>query len=143
MNILGIDIGKRGGFAVSIDGNIEYSDIFLFDSYKKVYSFFLEIINVWKIDVIITGKINLRVQKIAQKIAYSHIPYIGIFGLLSEKARIDFIYDVSDDTMRCAVLGKGNGKNKNLVHETFKGITPDVSDAILFCKACEKIYFNS
>lgn len=132
INILGIDLGRRGGWAVNVNGIIKNSGIFLFTSYQKAYDFFSEIVDNWKIDVIITAKVNLRGHKFVERIAYSHLPFVGILCLISEKKGIKCVYENSDMTMRAKVLGKGNGKNKKLVQDTYNGITPDVSDAILF-----------
>lgn len=124
----GIDIGKKGAYSVMIDNDIMESKPYSFISLYDTYKFFSEIFDRWKPDILLTGKPNRMYN-----IILNHSQFIGILGLLAEKRNIPLMI-VNDCTMRATVLGKGNGMKKDLVHETFKGETPDVSDSILFCK---------
>lgn len=125
MIIIGFDVGKRGGIAINRDGELE-GHPFNFVSYVELYDELVKLFEQIKPDGCITGKPN-RLYNIIM----SHAPYIGIIGLVCERFGIPLVIE-SDSTIRAFILGKGNGKRKDLVHEKYKGETPDVSDAMMF-----------
>jgi len=55
---------------------------------------------------------------------------IGVVELLCEKNNISCVFAM-DTRARKVVFGKS--VKKEVVHEHFKGETPDVSDSMLFC----------
>lgn len=126
--ILGVDIGKLGGYSIMKDGKHIESKPFNFTSFKESYSFFFDLVKTQKVDAIITGKPN-RMYNIIMR----HAPYIGILNLIAEEFNLPVVI-ANDSTMRATILGKGNGRKKELVHEKYKGETPDVSDAMMFCE---------
>ena len=124
--IIGIDVGKSGGYAVRKDGNFIECEPFPFVSLVDVYNKFKELIRVYKPDIIITGKPN-RMYNIILR----HAQFIGVISLLGEKNNISVVM-VNDTTVRAKIMGKGNGFNKVGLHELMKGETQDVSDSMSF-----------
>lgn len=130
MIIMGIDVGKRGGLAVydTVLGSFVYMQVFHFTSMLELYAHLKKLNDLYKFDSFVIG------EAFGQRVVVKYqSKFYGVVELVSERIEIPTVY-VSDRTARAAVLGKGQGNNKALVHETFKGVTPDVSDAMLFCK---------
>lgn len=128
MRILGCDIGKTGGIAVfDSEGGFLETCVFNFTSLVETYEKIKFLVKHYKIDAIVTGKPNMMYN-----IIMKHMPYVGVINLVAEENRI-YIFIVNDGTMRKEVLGKGKGMRKDLVHEEFRGATPDVSDAMMMC----------
>ena len=63
----------------------------------------------------------------------AHNKHYGVIELIAEMRDIMVIY-ASDATMRREVLWEGKWRRKDLVHERYKGINDDVSDAMLACE---------
>lgn len=125
--IIGVDVGTNGGYAVLVNGEFEESGTYKFNSLVCTNNFFKDLVEKWKPDAIITGKPNgFKYNLIAR-----HYQFYGVFGVTCELKNIPLVLE-NDSTMRAFVLGKGNGKRKDLVHEKYKGETPDVSDAMMF-----------
>lgn len=125
MKIIGIDVGKKGGIAINTDGRIisyPYSFNSLADTYEHICATF----NEERPNGCITGKPNRLYN-----IILNHSQFIGVIGLVCEEHGIPLIIE-SDCTIRASILGKGNGRNKEMVHEKYKGETPDCSDAMMF-----------
>lgn len=124
--IIGIDVGKKGGYAVLVNGEFEETSHYEFRSLMITHNFFKDLFAKWKPEAVITGKPNKMYN-----IILNHAQFIGVLAMACEKYNIPLAI-VNDCTMRASMLGKGNGRNKPLVHETYKGETPDVSDAMMF-----------
>jgi hypothetical protein len=126
--ILGIDVGKKQGALVLEDGP-EYKKIIStpFQSYIAIYKILEDIYTEFGPYTIIIGEAFGHREVVKQ-----HSKWYGLIEYFAELHGLYVIY-VSDRTARCRVLGKGNGNRKDLVHEHFKGDTPDISDAMLFC----------
>lgn len=134
--ILGIDIGKQGGYVVYENNKIYESGVVHFESLKEIEAIFKDIIRVWKPEVVVTGKPN-RMYNIVLR----HAQFIGVLGLLCETKDISLVM-VNDCTARALILGKGNGMKKELVHQKYQLESPDVSDAALFCEWYEQSITN-
>lgn len=137
MIIWGIDIGKKGGITIYNDSR-ETRESFPIECHSLVnfYHVLLEIISSVKgiPNIIITGKPNRMYN-----IVLAHAQYIGVLGLLAEQCGAEPVWMENDNTMRKEILGVGNGNNKAMVHEKYKGETPDVSDSMLFVDYAIKI----
>ena len=125
--ILGIDVGKNAGISVIMDGKFILSRSEKMISLLETYKLTKHLIQNLVVNAVITGKPNRMYNVIM-----AHAQFIGVIAMACEEANIPLIIE-NDSTMRAFVLGKGNGKRKDLVHEKYKGETPDVSDSMLFC----------
>lgn len=125
MRILGVDIGKKGGIACLDNGLYTVTD-YSFISLKDTYQTIKACIGFNQIDSVITGKPNRMYN-----IILNHAQFIGVIGMACEEANIPLIIE-SDSTIRAYILGRGNGRRKDLVHEKYQGPTADVSDAMMF-----------
>jgi len=125
--IMGVDVGKKGGISVMMDGLFILTYSLAMTSLLDTYNEVKKIITNSSVDAVITGKPNRMYNVIM-----SHAQFIGVIAMACEAANIPLIIE-NDSTMRAFVLGKGNGKRKDLIHEKYKGETPDVSDSMLFC----------
>jgi Holliday junction resolvasome RuvABC endonuclease subunit len=124
--ILGIDVGKNAGISVIMDGKFILSRSEKMISLLETYKLTKHLIQNLVVKAVITGKPNRMYNVIM-----AHAQFIGVIAMACEEANIPLIIE-NDSTMRAFVLGKGNGKRKDLVHEKYKGETPDVSDAMMF-----------
>jgi Holliday junction resolvasome RuvABC endonuclease subunit len=124
--ILGIDVGKNAGISVIMDGKFILSRSEKMISLSETYKLTKNLIQNLVVKAVITGKPNRMYNVIM-----AHAQFIGVIAMACEEANIPLIIE-NDSTMRAFVLGKGNGKRKDLVHEKYKGETPDVSDAMMF-----------
>lgn len=132
--IVAIDVGKKGAYTVYFVEEKQYlvKKVFSFDaSLCDVYKEFTDLVDgLWdrqfgNILFIIGEAFGQRV------VVKKHSKFYGVIEMVCEENKIQLNYE-SDSTCRAAVLGKGNGRRKDLVHEKYKGETPDISDCMLF-----------
>lgn len=128
ITVLGVDIGKSGGICVSNNKKTIFTKAIKIDNFLEFFNFIKEVIEKYKVNCIITGKPN-RFYNIILK----HAQYIGVLSLIATIYNIPLVIE-SDTTIRKQMLGTGNGQNKEMVHEKYKGETADVSDSIMFAK---------
>lgn len=151
--IIGIDVGAKGGIAVfdtckdcwiQLDSPsfankknnkllIEYRKGVFSNKTKplinaeEIYDYFFDLF---------LGKSSNAVAVIGEafgqaRVVKKHSKFYGIIEMVCAELQIRLSY-VTDNSARLVVLGKGNGKRKDLVHEKYKADTPDISDAMLF-----------
>lgn len=123
---MGVDVGNKGGISIMVDNEFILQKFFNMISLKKTYDEIIELIKKYKVEAVVTGKPN-RMYNIVLR----HAQFIGVIGMACEEFDIPLVM-VNDNTARADILGKGNGRKKDLVHEKYQGITPDVSDSMLF-----------
>jgi len=127
MTILSLDIGKKGGVVIWKDKFI-HEEIFSFaDSMKDVYDYLVELNVMWGFDLIVIGEVFG--QRVVVK---KHSKFYGVVELFAENYNKYVIY-YNDVSCRARVLGKGNGKRKDMVVERYPdSLSPDTADAKLF-----------
>lgn len=132
--IVGIDVGKKGAYVVcDVESRIFFK--------KQILSFDTSLLDIYKhFEALIEtlhaegyGNILFIVGEAfgMRRTVKKHSKFYGVIEMLCEEKSIQLNYE-SDSTCRAAVLGKGNGRNKAMVHIKFKGETPDISDSMLF-----------
>ena len=126
--LMGCDIGNKGGISVIIDGEFKLQRAFNMTSLLETYNEIKKICTNLAVGGVATGKPN-RMYNIILR----HAQFIGVIAMVCEELNIPLVL-VNDSTARAEILGKGNGKRKDLVHEKYKGETPDVSDSMLFAE---------
>lgn len=135
--IIGIDVGSKGGVAVykTREKKFIFTDTPSFCNSKKdkslinglfIENYFNELFKLSGTIIAVIG------EAFGQRaVVKKHSKFYGIIEKCCEEHKVILLY-VTDNSARLAVLGKGNGRNKEMVHEKYKGKTPDVSDAMLF-----------
>jgi len=130
MKIIGIDVGKKGAVVVQDLESKKYTveDTVSFDnSMKDIYEYFEQLFFDLKDE-----KVAVIGEAFGQRVVVKkHSKFYGVIELVCELTGTELYY-ISDSKARASVLGQGNGRRKDLVHEKYKGETPDISDAMLF-----------
>lgn len=127
MTILSLDIGKKGGVVIWKDGFI-HEEVFSFaDSMLDVYRKLFDLLTVWDFDLIVIG------EAMGQRcVVKKHSKFYGVIEYFAEKYSKYVVY-YNDVSCRARVLGKGNGKRKDMVMERYPdSLSPDTADAKLF-----------
>jgi Holliday junction resolvasome RuvABC endonuclease subunit len=132
--IVAIDVGKKGAYTIydiQLKDYLEKKDLSFDNSYVDIYKEFYSVIKGLKAAGY--GNILLIIGEAfgQRKVVKKHSKFYGVIELVCESEKLQLNYE-SDSTCRAAILGKGNGRNKEMVHELFKGKTPDISDCMLF-----------
>ncbi len=132
MKVLSVDVGMKKGALVVAQVGDKFEAIECikhpFISFKGTYALIDEIFLRHHYDAILIGEAFGQRAVVKQ-----HSKFYGLMEYQAENRGIVVIY-VSDRSARAAVLGKGFGNRKDLVHVRYQGSTPDISDAILFAE---------
>lgn len=128
---MSLDIGKKGAIVIYDDEAKVYllKQAWSFKTLLETYTYLKVLIVSKKVELIVIGEAFGMMH-----IVRVHTRYYGIIELLAEQLNVAMYY-LNDMHARCVVLGKGNGRRKDLIHEKYKGETEDISDACSFISA--------
>lgn len=132
MVIMSLDVGKKQGAIVIYDTEKKLylvKQTWAFNSLLVTYRYLKILMVSHAVDLVVIGE--AFGQRVVVKV---HSKFYGVVELLTEDYNRT-VYYLSDTTARMVVLGKGNGRRKDLVQEKYKEETPDLSDACLFISA--------
>lgn len=132
MKIVGIDVGKKGAVAVlDLDSGeyIKKEQLSFFDSMSEIYTYFVKLFRELNDEIIVVIGEAFGQRVVVKK----HSKFYGVIEMACELSKTELYY-VSDSTARAAVLGKGNGRKKEMVKEFFNEPDQDEADAMLFCR---------
>lgn len=131
MKILSLDVGKKGGVVIFDTDKREYEleDLFSFhDSMLKVKEYLSGVMLKYKPALIVIG------EAFGQRaVVKKHSKFYGVIELVAEINDTAVIY-YNDVSCRAVVLGKGNGRDKEMVWLKAYPLseTQDIADAKLF-----------
>jgi len=121
---IGIDAGKTFGFAVyDEDVGFTYVDEWKFVSFVSLHTYMMNLIRIWKPDVVIIAESMTRGIKIAK----AHGMYYGVIALCCEAKNVPIVFE-RDNRMRSKVFGKDKKKIQSQIE--WKEDRQDVADAM-------------
>jgi len=128
IKILSLDIGNYFGVAVSLDGEIAFTEEFKFKSFKQIECKLKDYIRLWKPDIIL-APYPTRFYNTIMK----HSKMLGVICLTAEKFELPLI-EVQDATCKKAVIGTGKAKKED-IEKFYKHLninSEHILDSIMF-----------
>lgn len=125
LNILSLDLGKRMGFNVNVDGEMAVKGVFDFEGLASLEKWMKDLIILWKINLVLIPYPTRFYQVILK-----HGKMMGVINCVAEKRDITVI-EVQDATCKKSVLGNGKAQKDDIMKH-FKEENEHIADSLLF-----------